>query len=304
MPGFPWNDAEKAALKHLVAQGLSARGIKRLGHFTGSGSDGEPCARSAMSVQKQMQRMGLVDPARSSMVKADKAEAWRGKDREACIRDLVKNWRETPVEEFAERWAVSAATIKYLLKQRGLGLSWKEAIRLKKSPFRNREKRREWVETFRNRAAARRERRRSDLIAQARQIHEADNEIPLRKCQGCQNVFPLLPAFFRVTRTQAKAYFSHICVVCSCARAAEPHGERENLMVRRNRDRLLKLRLRLLDTHPRPQERICWRCSRSWPEDKRFFKHTRSRATGKILLEHVCRLCRAERRRELSRSTR
>lgn len=302
MPGFPWSEAEKTALRHLVAQGLSARRIKRLGHFSGDGADGERCPRSAMSIQKQMQRMGLVDPTRSAIVKADKAEAWQGKDRDACIRELVESWRSTPVEVFAKRWSVSPATIKYLLKQRGLGLSWAEAIRLKSSPFRDPQKRREWVRTFQGRASERREQRRRRLIERARGLFEADKGLTGRRCQGCQNVFPLKSDFFRLTRHRSRNYYSHLCVVCSCERSAASEDKKENLMVRRNRERLLKLRAKLMESPAPMEERICWKCFRSWPVDRRFFKYSKSKATGETLLEHVCRLCRAERRRERSRS--
>jgi hypothetical protein len=112
MPGLVWNEGEKEALRSCISQGLSARLMKRRGYFEASGIEGSLISRSTMSIQKQMQRMGLVDPIRSSMVKADKTEAWKGKDRGACIDDLVTHWGTTPVESFAKRWGVSSATIK------------------------------------------------------------------------------------------------------------------------------------------------------------------------------------------------
>ncbi len=302
MPGRVWTDDEKALLKSLVSQGLTARAIKREGYFASQSDVAKGFSRTAMSLQKQMQRMGLADPGRSSMVKADKAEAWKGKDRDACIRDLVAHWRETPVEEFAARWGVSSATIKYLLKQRGLGLSWREAIRLKRSPFRDPEKRRQWTATFRARAQGRREQRREALMKRAREwVHESQDAVG-RRCVGCQHRFPLAAPFFRVTRNKGRSYFSHLCVVCSCERSGRHAENSENLMVQRNRDRLLGLRRRILEKSPGVEERICWKCSRSWPIDARFFKYSTSRASGKLLFEHVCRLCRAARRRELARA--
>ena len=300
MPGVVWKDSEKEALKRYVSEGLTARMMKRKGYFTGNGVDGVDVNRSTMSIQKQMQRMGLVDPERSSMVKEDKAEAWRGKDRDACIADLVDHWRTTPVETFAERWGVSPATIKYLLKKRGLGLTWKEAIQLKDSPFRNPEKRKEWAETFRAKARLRREKRREELVSKAMQQLQLDSGTKRRRCHLCHNVYPLIGEFFRVTKHKGRLYFAHLCIVCSCERGSANRERGENLMVRRNRERLIELSDRLRANQKVREERICWKCFRSWPVDKRFFKYSISRATGRVLYEHVCRLCRAARRRELA----
>lgn len=296
MPGLVWNENEKEALKRYVAQGMAARSMKRQGYFEKSGIEGSPVLRSTMSIQKQMQRMGLADPHRSSMVKADKAEAWKGKDRDACIHDLVKHWRTTPVETFAKRWKLSSATIKYLLKKRGLGLSWKEAIQLRDSPFRDPEKRKEWAQTFRTNAQQRREQRRVELVVLARSQMSSEKNVNRRQCHGCQSVFPLSKDFFRITRQAGQVYFSHLCVVCSCERQKTD----ENLMVRRNRERLIALRNQMAKIGQINEERLCWKCSRSWPVEERFFKYSKSRATGLRLFEHVCRLCRAARRRDLA----
>ena len=302
MPGIVWTESELVALRKYVAQGMTARVMKSNGCFARAGAEGSPVDRSSMSIQKQMQRLQLADPVRSEMVRADKAGAWTDKDREDCVRDLMVHWRETPVERFAERWGGSPATIKYILKRKGLGLSWKEAIQLKDSPFRNPEKRREWAETYRSNARVRREQRRAELVRLASaELRSGDSaQAQRRRCVDCQQVFPLRAGFFRTTRHQGKVYYSHVCVVCSCDRNSRRAEPEENLMVRRNRERLLRLRDRLLASQS-VDERICWKCSRSWPLDKRFFKYSRSRADGRVLFEHVCRLCRAARRRALAR---
>lgn len=301
MPGVIWNESELTALKKYVSQGLGARAMKGRGLFEPGGKEGGQVSRSVMSLQKQMQRLGIADPERSSMIKADKAAAWAGKDRNACISDLVSNWRTTPVEVFAKRWEVSPATIKYLLKQRGLGLSWKEAIRLKDSPFRDSAKRKEWAATFRANVERRRARRREDLIEASRQRLASEKGHSRRRCLECRNTFPLSNQFFRLTKHRGVEYFSHLCLVCSCERGEKRGADRENLMVRRNRERLEALRTRMGDAHQGLEERICWKCSRSWPLDRQFFKSTRSKSTGRTLFEHVCRLCRAARRRTLHR---
>lgn len=301
MPGLVWNEGEKEALRSYIAQGLTARLMKNRGCFERAGIEGSQSSRSAMSIQKQMQRMALADPIRSSMVKADKAEAWKGKDRNACIEDLVKHWRVTPVESFAKRWGVSPATIKYLLKRRGLGLSWKEAIRLKGSPFRNPAKRKEWAQTFRSNAKQRRDQRRAELVALAQGQLREKADVDTRQCVGCESVFPLSHEFFRVTRHGGRVYYSHLCLVCSCERGLGEKDANENLMVRRNRQRLVALRERIQGSNLVNKERICRKCFRSWPVEKPFFKYSTSRATGQLLFEHVCRLCRSARRRELAR---
>jgi hypothetical protein len=300
MPGLVWNQGEKEALRSYISQGLTARLMKCRDCFEKSGTEGSLTSRSTMSIQKQMQRMGLADPIRSSMVKADKAEAWKGKDRGACIDDLVEHWRTTPVESFAKRWGVSPATIKYLLKKRGLGLNWKEAIRLKESPFRNAAKRKEWAKTFRSNAKQRREQRRGELVALAQSQWREKRDVNPRRCVGCENIFPLSCEFFRITRHGSRAYYSHLCLVCSCERGLREQKTDENLMVRRNRERLIALSQREETSNLVNEERVCRKCFRSWPVEKPFFKYSRSRATGQLLFEHVCRLCRAARRRELS----
>ena len=300
MPGSYWTEAEKQALKRYVAEGLSARAMKERGYFEGEACDGKT-RRSAMSIQKQMQRMGLVDPARSAMVRSDKARAWEGRDRSACIQDIVASWRTTPVETLASRWHVSAATIKYLLKQRGLGLSWKEAIQLKGSPFRNPDKRREWNQKLRANAQARRDARREQLVQLARRAFTDGSTEERRQCVGCGHVFPLTRKFFRATAHLDRVYFSHVCVVCSCERSGQRGADRENLMVKRNQERLVALRRQLLASRESVEERSCRRCHRPWPLDKRFFKWSRSRRGDKVLFEWVCRLCRAEMRRDRAR---
>jgi hypothetical protein len=300
MPGLFWNEGEKEALRSYISQGLTARLMKCRGCFEESGIEGSLTSRSTMSIQKQMQRMGLADPIRSSIVKADKAEAWKGKDRDACIDDLVRHWRTTPVESFAKRWGVSSATIKYLLKKRGLGLTWNEAIRLNESPFLNPAKRKERAKTFRSNAKQRREQRRDELVALAQSQWREKIDVNPRRCVGCENIFPLSLEFFRITRHGARVYYSHLCLVCSCDRRLREQKADENLMVRRNRERLIALRERVETANLVNEERVCKKCFRSWPVEKPFFKYSKSRATGQLLFEHVCRLCRAARRRELS----
>jgi len=300
MPGLVWNEGEKVALRSYISQGLTARLMKWRGCFEVPGVEGSLTPRSMMSIQKQMQRMGLADPIRSSMVKSDKAEAWKGKDRDACIDDLVRHWRTTPVESFAKRWRVSPATIKYLLKKRGLGLTWKEAIRLRESPFRNPAKRKEWAKTFRLNAIQRREQRRDELVALAQSQLRGQIDLNPRQCVGCENLFPLSREFFRITRHGARVYYSHLCLVCSCERGLRGQKTDENLMVRRNRERLIALSEREETANLVNEERVCRKCFRSWPLEKPFFKYSHSRATGQLLFEHVCRLCRGARRRELS----
>ena len=126
-------------------------------------------------------------------------------------------------------------------------------------------------------------------------------DVKARRCIGCENIFPLSRKFFRISRHGARVYYSHLCLVCSCDRRLGKQETDENLMVRRNRERLIALRERIQTATPVNEERLCRKCFCSWPLGKPFFKYSKSRVTGQILFEHVCRLCRNVRRRELSR---
>jgi len=215
---------------------------------------------------------------------------------------VVKNWKHTRVDVFAARWGVSPATIKYLLKQRGLGLTWKQAIQLKDSPFLDPQKRRQWGNQIREYGRKRREQRRSQLVSDGREMLKRSPSSPRRRCVACQNIFPLNRDFFRATRHLGRTYYWHLCIVCSCERSGHRRNGDENLMVKRKRELLNTLRQRQREQGRHIEGRDCRKCFQSWPLDKRFFKYTTSKHTGRLLFDHVCRLCHAERRRRRART--
>ncbi len=181
-----WSAAERSHVRQLAQeQGLSANRIKALGHFPN---------RTLKALAMMKRRLGCV-----SALRADRARHVRRlspDELQRLQRFLRGRGRRTPTAEIVERFGVSTSMV------------WRQRHRLKCPltversrllPLNQRRRQR----AYRVSAAKSREystQHRAEVIAALRQqgaaMVQGRNPAPRRKCQRCQQVWPLTATFF------------------------------------------------------------------------------------------------------------
>lgn len=202
-----WSPAERQLFQQLAKeQGLSANRIKALGHFPN---------RTLGALATMKRYLGYV-----SALQSDRARHTRqltGGELERFRRFLRGPGRRTPTAEIVERFGVSTSMVWRNRHRLKCPLTVEQSRLLPQNQRRRRRAHRVSVATLRERNAD----RRAELIAALRQqgaaMAQNGNGAPLRKCQRCQQVWPLTDSFFiAFTRQGGATYrcFQRTCRLC------------------------------------------------------------------------------------------
>ena len=200
-----WSETEILRLTSLAQQRLSAAAMHAAGFFPD---------RSVDSIAQQMRRLRLGDPVRSRRQR--RATRLRGMQLAQFHAYLKTHARITPTRVIAKKFGVSRGTVKRHLAQRGIRVTWHDAMAMPSSKLRQRR-----IAHQRNLKRWARwrviEARRLPVLFE--KLKGMNAALEMRVCQSCARTWYATDDFFkprpkRRDRSVIRVYLSRSCRIC------------------------------------------------------------------------------------------
>ncbi|MEZ5301085.1 MAG: hypothetical protein R3F11_10595 [Verrucomicrobiales bacterium] len=235
-PREVWTDWEEDTLKEQAAQGMTARQIVQQ-----SGMQ-----RSLDSVAQKMRRLGLARD-RSGSRAIRETRKLKGADRDEFLEALQEHAEARPTSWFVWKFGVGRGQVKRALKELGIEVSWKDAMKMPQTRSRFLAHLSVGSAEAWNR---RRQSLRKDLVALKRQLDDelaADPKLAkrkkfeLRRCPSCQAEWYARDDFFAPYTTrkngEKRRYLHRVCRLCPPLSRQRKNSERMREYYAREKER-------------------------------------------------------------------